>query len=195
MRGDGDDPVPDKRALARLQAATNVDLNWLLDDSMDVPPDGKPVLRSGGECGHSEHHVTLLRMPSTMEDNEYPVVSYAAAATDGMVSEFEEPVDESLTLPAGTGVVEVRGYSMEPLALDGQRVFIAPEKRKPVEGDLVVVWATNGSMRQLFKRWGGWINDHLLLLSVNPQDRAGMRILVHKKELVAVRVVCGVWFE
>lgn len=40
--------VPDARALASLAAETGVDLNWLLDDSQEVPADGQPVLRESG---------------------------------------------------------------------------------------------------------------------------------------------------
>jgi transcriptional regulator with XRE-family HTH domain len=35
--------VPDARALARLADETGVDLNWLLDDSRDIPESGEAV--------------------------------------------------------------------------------------------------------------------------------------------------------
>lgn len=37
--------VPDVRALTLLAEKTGVDLNWLLDDSADIPENGLPVLR------------------------------------------------------------------------------------------------------------------------------------------------------
>jgi len=42
--------VPDARALARLADETGVDLNWLLDDSRDIPESGEAVYQSGEEA-------------------------------------------------------------------------------------------------------------------------------------------------
>lgn len=136
-----------------------------------------------------------LSLPETSRDNEYPVVGHAAAATMGLPATFYESEEDPLVIPAGTSMAKVHGDSMAPLAIDGQRLFLAPESRLPIDGDLVVVWELpSAGGRTWFKRWGGWIGDKLLLLSVNPQATSALKVLIPRRDLLMHRVVVGVWY-
>lgn len=133
-----------------------------------------------------------------------PVFGDAAAATNGQDSFYSDESYETFEIPAGVGMVAVRGDSMEPLARDGQKVFLRPYSETPRNGDLVVVWtAHDGHARQLFKRWGGWMqktsgrnspDDVLVLISVNPIDTVNLVEHIRRREYGGHRIVAGVWY-
>ena len=79
-----------------------------------------------------------------------PVVSIAAANPLSNVA--WEPLDppEWIEIPPACQAVEVRGDSMAPVVLDGQRVIYDPDQF-PQDGDLAFVRLNDG--RQFIKRW------------------------------------------
>lgn len=136
-----------------------------------------------------------------------PVFGSAAAATGGQDEFHDDDGYETFLIPAGTGMVDVNGSSMEPLARHGQKVFLRPALppgEEPNNGDLVIVWTRSiGTSKRYFKRWGGWIpkragrasaDDQLVLISVNPIDAVNIMEHVRRDELEGFRVVAGVWY-
>lgn len=143
----------------------------------------------------------------SLVDIEMPEYGEVAAVTSGQDEFHGEVAPGAVTIPAGTGLLKVKGMSMEPLARDGQRVFLRPPLppgEEPAKGDLVVVWThERGTVRRLFKRWGGWVvrtpgqasgDDKLILVSVNPVDSVDVMEHIRRDELAGYRVVAGVWY-
>lgn len=136
-----------------------------------------------------------------------PLFGSAAAATNGQDEFYDSDEYDYVTIPAGTGMVEISGDSMEPLARDGQKVFLRPplgHNEEPKKGDLVVVWTYSfGTTKRFFKRWGGWLcrseeevseDDELILISVNPVESVNIMEHVRREDLAGYRIVAGVWY-
>ena len=68
--------------------------------------------------------------------------------------------------PAALRILRVRGESMEPEVRDGDRIVIDTDKRRPVTGEMFVLWDGTGLV---VKRVAGLSKDGMLgLLSSNP---------------------------
>ena len=96
-----------------------------------------------------------------------PVVTLAAANPLSTIA--WEPFDppEWLTVPRGCQAIEVRGDSMAPVILDGQRPIFDP-KQAPGDGDLAFVVMLDG--RHLIKRWWKQGKGGILLESFGARD-------------------------
>ena len=69
--------------------------------------------------------------------------------------------------PAALRILRVRGESMEPEMRDGDRIVVDTDKRRPVTGEMFVLWDGTGLV---VKRVAGLSPEGLLsLLSANPQ--------------------------
>lgn len=112
----------------------------------------------------------------------------AAARPNGLVVDVvEEP--RSVLIPPGSGAL-VACDVLEPIALRGQWLILAPDEVPPQDGDLIVAVDTTG--RRLLRR--AWSEgEDWLLESVNP-IRPVASILAPKRE-AAIRKVIGVLFE
>ena len=139
----------------------------------------------------------------TRVEIEIPDYGSVAAATNGQDEFIDDSEADTFPIPIGTGVLKVKGSSMEPLARDGQRVFLRPSDSSVREGDLVAVWTNETPSRQLFKRWGGWVwkragkdsaDDELILVSVNPIEAVNLTERIRRDELGGFRIVVGVWY-
>jgi transcriptional regulator with XRE-family HTH domain len=96
-----------------------------------------------------------------------PVVTLAAA--DPLSTISWEPLEppEWIEIPRGAKAVEVRGDSMAPVILNGQRPIYDPET-PPQDGDLAFVVMWDG--RHFIKRWWKQADGSILLESIGARD-------------------------
>lgn len=114
----------------------------------------------------------------------------AAADDSGRTIVDFDHTGESLKISKGIAYVEVVGSSMEPIALDGQKVFVDDMSRSAKAGDLVVVETVDGEtyLKRFFED-----GKDVLLTSCNPLNhQRPIRLL--SAEIRTLRVVIGVWF-
>lgn len=124
-----------------------------------------------------------------------PIWGEAAAATNGQDEFPDQESFETMEIPAGVGVIVVRGDSMMPLAWSGQKVFLRPSDEEPKKGDLVVVWTNeSGTVRHYFKRWVKKTAKGVELESVNEGEGIKKKTFIAAEDFGRVRIVIGVWY-
>ncbi len=165
------------------------------------------VRKEGAETGNQSSARDMnpypLAVPSagSNKDIMVPVSGDAAAATNGEDSFYLDSLAETMTIPKGTCMIRIRGRSMEPMAHDGQHVFLCPMWREPNKGDLVVVWNNDiEEYRSWFKKWVGKRKrqdggQEVVLKSVNDGEGIDAEVTVAEEDFGGVRVISGVWYE
>ncbi|MBN2711528.1 MAG: helix-turn-helix transcriptional regulator [Planctomycetes bacterium] len=92
-------------------------------------------------------------------------------------------------LEDGVSIIKVDSSRLEPIARKGQFVMLAPEKRHPLRGDLVVCWREGEIIFGRLVR-----NDDIYeIASLDPTDYKTVRL--SPDTIACIRKINGVWFE
>lgn len=139
IENDRCEPRPDELARIAKAAGCSVDsILWVFN--FEKPFD------------HPQGHSDGQPSPAHRCNREIRVAGEVAAdGSEGRLILDGDHHDETVQIPDNCLCLTVRDVSMEPVALDGQKILVTPAELTEIQdGDLVVVVLTDG--RRLFKR-------------------------------------------
>ena len=95
-------------------------------------------------------------------------------------------------IPRRTGVVEVKGSSLSPVAWEGQHVLVDTREGQDLsDNDLVVIETQDG---RTYARRLHTDGDDITLLPVNPVLQ-GQSVTLERDEIRRAHRIVGVWFQ
>ena len=123
---------------------------------------------------------------------ELPRVGRAAAdSSNGRTVEFDHEIPP-VRIPRRTGVVEVKGSSLSPVAWDGQHVLVDTREGQDLsDNDLAVIETQDG---RTYARRLHTDDGHIILCPVNPALK-GQWVTLDRDEIKRAHKIVGVWFE